>query len=202
MEDAMSGREADGGGRGRLGRDEVLAAAEELVDLAGWDGLTMSALAMSLGVRAPSLYHHVDGLEALRGELQVRSMAALSDALMRASVGQSGTNGVRVQAQAQRDFARTWPHRYDGMTRAAIDPAGVGGAGALATEVSVKMLLTSGVPDEVAQDLVRALFAAHHGAIQLELSGFFSIGVDHDALFELVLDNTVRAIEHSAGEPA
>jgi hypothetical protein len=46
---------------------------------------------------------------------------------------------------------------------------------------------------------VRALFAAHHGAIQLELSGFFSDGVDHDVLFDLVLDNTVRAIDHAAG---
>lgn len=55
----MSGRETDAGVRGRLGRDEVLVAAEELVDRAGWDGLTMSALASSLGVRAPSLYHHV-----------------------------------------------------------------------------------------------------------------------------------------------
>ena len=198
----MSGRESDGGGRGRLGRDEVLVAAEELVDRAGWDGLTMSALASSLGVRAPSLYHHVDGLDALRGELQVRSMAALSDVLLRASVGQSGTAGVRVQAQAQREFARTWPHRYDGMTRAAIDPEGVGRGGALANEVSVKMLLSAGVPDDAAQDLVRALFAAHHGVIQLELSGFFTVAVDHDGLFDLVLDNTVRAIDHAAGDPA
>ena len=106
----MSGRNIDervGGGsdsavRARLGRDEVLAAAEELVDQAGWDGLTMSALASSLGVRAPSLYHHVDGLDALRAELQVRHMAALSDTLLRASVGQSGLEGVRAQALAQR----------------------------------------------------------------------------------------------------
>jgi AcrR family transcriptional regulator len=202
MEDAMSGRGSDGDGRGRLGRDEVLAAAEELVDSAGWDGLTMSALATSLGVRAPSLYHHVDGLDALRAELQVRSMAALSDALMRASVGQAGTDGVRAQAQAQREFARTWPHRYDGMTRAAIDQEGVGRSGALANEVSVKMLISAGVPDDAAQELVRALFAAHHGVIQLELSGFFRVDVDHDGLFELVLDNTVRAIDHAAGAPA
>jgi len=201
MEDAMSGRGSDGGGRGRLGRDEVLVAAEELVDRAGWDGLTMSALATSLGVRAPSLYHHVDGLEALRAELQVRAMAALSEALMRASVGQSGTHGVRVQAQAQRAFARTWPHRYDGMTRAALDPEGVGRSGALANDVSVEMLRSAGVPDDTVHDLVRALFAAHHGVIQLELSGFFADGVDHDGLFDLVLDNTVRAIAHAAGDP-
>ena len=49
---------------------------------------------------------------------------------------------------------------------------------------------------------MRALFAAHHGVIQLELSGFFSTDVDHDALFDLVLDNTVRAIDHAAGDPA
>ena len=195
----MSGRDAEGGVRGRLGREEVLVAAEELVDRAGWDGLTMSALATSLGVRAPSLYHHVEGLDALRAELQVRSMAALSDTIMRASVGRTGTAGVRAQAQAQRDFARRWPHRYDGMTRAAIDPEGVGRSGALANDVSVEMLRSAGVDDATADELVRALFAAHHGVIQLELSGFFANGVDHDVLFDLVLDNTERAIAHAAG---
>jgi AcrR family transcriptional regulator len=172
-----------------------VAAAEAVVDRDGWDRLTMSALAGSLGVRAPSLYHHVESLEALRGELQVRSMQALSDTLQKASVGQSGIEGVRVQARAQRDFAKRFPHRYDGMTRAAIDPAKLGPAGATATSVAVAMLISAGVPDDVAAELVRTLFAAHHGIIQLELAGFWADDVDHDVMFEMVLDNTARVVE-------
>jgi AcrR family transcriptional regulator len=176
----------------------VLAAAEELVDRTGWDRLTMSALASSLGVRAPSLYHHVESLEALRGELQVRAMEELSDVLLRASVGQVGMEGVRVQARAQRDFARRFPHRYDGMTRAAIDGAGLAKAGATATSVTVTMLISAGVTEEVAPELVRTLFAAHHGMIQLELAGFFPEEIDHDVMYEMVLDNTARAVEAAA----
>jgi AcrR family transcriptional regulator len=194
----MSGGEPSPIVRSRLGRDEVFAAAEDLVDEVGWDALTMSALAARLGVKAPSLYHHIGGLDALRSELQVRAWADLSEVLLRASVGRTGVVGMRDQAHAQRRFALERPHRYDGMTRAAIEAERMSEAAATSGEVSVGMVVSAGVPRDVALSLVRALFAAHHGFILLEISGFFNGELDIDDLFEVVLDNSALSIEAAA----
>ena len=49
----------------RLGRDQVLAAALELADEEGIDGLTMRAVGKRLGAEAMSLYRHVRNKEDL-----------------------------------------------------------------------------------------------------------------------------------------
>ena len=91
----------------RRGLDQaaVVEAAEALVDRDGWAYLTMTALAAELGVRGPSLYSHVESLEALLGMVQARALAALGDDLQRAAMGRSGADGVRALAGAVRDFA-------------------------------------------------------------------------------------------------
>lgn len=194
----MSGPQPSAPTRSRIGRDEVFAAAEELVDQVGWDGLTMSSLATKLGVKAPSLYHHVNGLDSLRAELQVRAMVDMGQAILEASAGRSGAEGVRDQAHAQRRFALNYPYRYEGMTRAAIDTERMRVAGRTSAEASTRMVMSAGVGEEEAWDLVRALFAAHHGFVVLEISGFFPVDVDMDEVFESVLDNSVRSVVAAA----
>ena len=48
-----------------LSRERVLAAARDLCDAEGLAGLSMRRIAERLGVEAMSLYHHVDGKDAL-----------------------------------------------------------------------------------------------------------------------------------------
>jgi hypothetical protein len=109
---------------------------------------------------------------------------------------------VRDQAHAQRRFALNFPYRYEGMTRAAIDTERMGVAGRTSAEASTRMVMSAGVDEEQAWDLVRALFASHHGFVALEISGFFPADVDMDELFERVLDNSVRSvIAAAAGGP-
>ncbi|MEY9845008.1 AcrR family transcriptional regulator [Streptacidiphilus sp. BW17] len=51
--------------RALLTRERIAAAALDVVDELGADGLTMRALAERLGVKAASLYNHVESKEAL-----------------------------------------------------------------------------------------------------------------------------------------
>jgi AcrR family transcriptional regulator len=41
--------------------DKIALAALDLIDERGWAALTMNSLAERIGVRAPSLYHHISG---------------------------------------------------------------------------------------------------------------------------------------------
>lgn len=45
----------------KLTEETIAEAALELIDEKGWSALTMNALASKLHVRAPSLYHYIDG---------------------------------------------------------------------------------------------------------------------------------------------
>jgi AcrR family transcriptional regulator len=54
---------------GRLSREGIVAAAVELADQDGLDGLSMRRLAQHLGVDAMSIYYHVHDKETLLGEM-------------------------------------------------------------------------------------------------------------------------------------
>lgn len=49
----------------KLTEESIAVAALALIDERGWSGLTMNALASKLHVRAPSLYHYIEGQDDL-----------------------------------------------------------------------------------------------------------------------------------------
>src|SRR6266571_3462457 len=102
-------------------RDDVLVAAESVVDRLGWDGLTMAALAAETGMKVPSLYNHVASLENLRSELQQRAMRDVGVAVVASALGRSGRDALTELARAFRGYVRAYPHRYEGATRTPID---------------------------------------------------------------------------------
>jgi len=65
---------------GRLSREGIVAAAIELADRDGLDGLSMRRLAQHLGVDAMSIYYHVPDKDTLLGEMADAVAAAIPDA--------------------------------------------------------------------------------------------------------------------------
>lgn len=178
--------------RRRLTRADVVTAAEALVDEHGWDGLTMTHLAARVGVKAPSLYTHVRGLDDVRAELQVRTMQALSHELRASATGRSGDGAFRAMTRAMRDLAQRWPHRYDGVTRAPIDRRALYGAAIDSADVLASVFRSYGIEATVEMQL--AAFAVLHGVVDLEISGFFGTELDGDAVYELVVAASMRAL--------
>ena len=76
--------------RAGLTESRVVEEAERIADEVGLSHLTLAALAERLGVRQPSLYKHVDGLDAVRRSIAIRAKTELADILARAAVGRSG----------------------------------------------------------------------------------------------------------------
>src|SRR3954453_15013094 len=95
-----------------LDRRGVVEAAVGIVEREGLDALTMARLAVALGIRAPSLYAHVDGQVGLRRELWMWAVADLGDRLGESVMGRSGDEALASFAAAFRDYARTYPGRY------------------------------------------------------------------------------------------
>jgi AcrR family transcriptional regulator len=187
--------------RPRLDHEAVLRAAEGLVDREGYDTLTMTLLAGELDTRVSSLYNHVANLEDLRAEIQVRAMRLLGTHVRSAAMGHSGTDGLRVLSQALRDFARAYPHRYAGMTRAPLDRESFFEAATGTIEAMAVMVRSTGLPEERILQTGMAIFSALHGFVSLEVSGYFGGVDDLDTVFAQVIRGAVSAAVLEATQP-
>jgi AcrR family transcriptional regulator len=188
------------GSRKRLDRAAVLSAAEMLVDRDGSEALTMTALAKGVGVKVSSLYNHVPSLDALRGELQNRTMRELGMLLRNEAMGKTGDTGLRALANTLRDFARTHPGRYGLAMSEPRDPDGFTEASADAMAAFAAIIRSYGI-DDVSLDLQVSAFAALHGAIVLDNAGFLTGSLDGDRTFEIVLGLVLGLLADATAQP-
>ena len=166
----------------RLDPDQVLAAAERLVAAHGWENLTMAALAADLGVRPPSLYRHVDSLDALRRELRSRMLIELSDAVRAAVMGKSGIEGLHALTGAYRDFARAHSARYLAQGTLTGDEDSRR-EGRRVGEAGYAVLSSFGLSEDELPVATAQLAALVHGFVSLELVQTIDWVADPDAAF-------------------
>jgi len=170
--------------RAGLDPDAVVTAAAALADSHGLESLTLSRLAERLGVRPPSLYAHVAGLEDVRGRLAARGARELAGRLQAAAAGRARGDALAAVAEAYAAYAREHPGTYAALQRApAADDEQGAAAAAQLLEVVTAVLRGYGLEDDDAVHAVRILRAALHGFVSLEAAGGFEMPVDLDETF-------------------
>ena len=179
--------------RAGLSAEALVDAAAALADREGLEAVTLTRLAADAGVRPPSLYAHVDGLDDLRRRLANRGRRELAAALRDAATGRAGTDALRGVAAAQRDYARRHPGSYLAAQRAPDrdDPEALAAA-AEAVEVLVAVLSGYELAGDDAIHAARAVRSALHGFVLLETGGGFGIKLDLDESF----DRLVALLDH------
>lgn len=171
--------------------DDVRAAAVEIADRAGYDGLTVAAVARELGIRSPSLYAHVDGLSGLRRLVAVEGAHRIAESLADAAGGTSGEHALRAFAVAYRAFAHRHPGLYDAVQADAPSPdENPALAAALAEPVHLVAAALSDLdlPPERHVHLIRGIRSALHGFVDLERRGGFGLPEDIDTSFTALTD--------------
>jgi AcrR family transcriptional regulator len=158
---------------------EAITAARELLEGEGPEGLTMRRLAERMGIRAPSLYKHVESKEELEALLIAdvfREIGRLfHDAVAAASEGGSTRKALTELGRAYRSWALDHPHLYRLVTVGRLPRERLPeGLEAWAAEPVV--IAVSGDPDRA-----RAAWAFAHGMTILELDGRFPPDADLDA---------------------
>ncbi len=66
-----------------LTKKMIVDTAAEIADQEGVNGVSLAALSKKMNVRPPSLYNHINGLQAIRTELAVRGLTKLFDQMAR-----------------------------------------------------------------------------------------------------------------------
>lgn len=180
----------------------------------GWADLGLSAVAHRAGVAVPSLYKHVDGLPGLRSAVAARCVEELTTAMRQAIAGAAtaerttphddpaqeartsgtlaGGEALRALADATRAYALTHPGRYRAVQGA--EATALGGRAAEPAELVAHVVGQLGLPPDRWVDQVRAVRAAVHGFVELELGGGFGMPEDVDESFRYLVDMLVRGL--------
>lgn len=181
--------------RAGLNTDRVVAAAAVMADEVGPSQLTLAALAARLGVRQPSLYKHVESLEALRQRIAVQAKAELADVMGQAAIGLARGDALVAVARAYRGWALAHPGRYQSAQRAPV-PGNVEDEAAAARAVQVLATVMDGydLDGDDAIDAIRGFRAALHGFVSLETSGGFALPASVDRSFDRLVQDLKVAL--------
>jgi AcrR family transcriptional regulator len=181
--------------------EDVIEAASEVADAEGLSGVTLAAVAKRVGVRSPSLYAHVDGLDDVRRLLALRAAGELEGTLRRAVRGVEGAEALRALAHAYRRFARRRPGLYAAVQRAVRPGEDDELYAALAAAVGplIDALLEAGVS---ATDLIhmgRAIRSALHGFVELEQASGFGMPESVEESFGRLVELLLSGVASAAG---
>ena len=184
-----------------LNPEVVTRAAATIVDVHGPAALTLARLAAELGVAAPSLYKHVDGLDDLILRVSTLSTRRMADELTMAAVASSGRDALLSIATAYRRFAIehtglyalaqvTLKHGSDAQRAEA----------SRALKVFEAVVRSYGVPDDLVIHAIRVVRAGLHGFTDLEARGGFQLSQSMEDSF-LVLVDALHASLSKLGHP-
>lgn len=166
----------------------MIEAADEAIDEHGPDGLTLAMLAKRFGVKTPSLYTHVDGIDDVRAAVRVRVLEDLAEELQRAAVGRAGKDALHALAHAYRGFAHRHPGRYALTLRGDVQDPAVAAAAGRILETVTAVFRGYGLEGDDALHATRALRSALHGFVALELAGGFAMELSVDTSYERFVD--------------
>jgi AcrR family transcriptional regulator len=161
--------------------DQIVAAARQLVETEDADALTMRRLADELGIKAPSLYKHLPGREAVVARLVDEALFETGDRLhsaLESTTADAAGGPVASLLASYRDFGRAHPNLYRLVTTTNLP----------------RSALTPGLEDWAGEPFYRAtgepyraqaLWAFAHGTLILEIDGRFLPGSDLDRTWQV-----------------
>ncbi|MFI0243169.1 TetR/AcrR family transcriptional regulator [Streptomyces sp. NPDC016845] len=174
----------------------MAAAGADLADEVGLARLTMGLLAERLGVRTPSLYKHVGGLEDLVRRIAALATAQAADAVGTSVQGLAGRDALAAALRAFRTFVIAHPGRYAATT--GIEPTGpddpMAVAGQRLFDVYRAVLRGYDIKEPDEDHALRMFRSLCHGFATLEAAGGFKWSTDIDESFEWLLVFTDRGL--------
>lgn len=163
----------------KIRMEELTTTAAMFVDDAGYEALTVSAIAGALDVAPSALYTHCDGLKGLRSLVAVTATENLVDRIRTAAIGTSGDSAVMSMGLAYRDFALGHPGQFAALLRSpVIDDPTLRSANQAVVDVFMLVFTAMGLSPSQSMLAARSTHSAIHGFLALEhVSG---TGDDHE----------------------
>ncbi len=98
-----------------LDKNAILKTAANMADTNGIASVTLKALAEELGIKSPSLYKHISGLDELNKELMLYGWKALEQDIIKASIGKAKDDAIIAICWTYRNYVTLHPGLYEAM---------------------------------------------------------------------------------------
>ncbi|MFD7508748.1 TetR/AcrR family transcriptional regulator [Streptomyces sp. NPDC059853] len=189
--------------RAGLTTERVVRAGAELADEAGFDAVTLSALARRFGVKVASLYSHLKNSQELRTRIALLALEEMADRAAAALAGRSGRDALAALGDVYRDYAHQHPGRY-AAAQLRLDPeTAAASAGVRHAELARAVLRGYDLAEPDRTHAVRLLGSVFNGYVGLELGGGFAHSApDTQQTWTRILDSLDALLRHwpAAGE--
>jgi AcrR family transcriptional regulator len=193
------------GKKRNLTGDAVLAAIVETAEKQGFEALSIRDLAEKLGVKPPSLYNYISGLDDTRRQLARFALEKLEAALRDTALGYTCADALRKIARAYRRFAQSRPELYKAFIACpSFDDAGIGEAKQAVAGTFYQVLEPYRLDHEAKIHFTRCFRSALHGFVSLESAGFFKNDLDVEKSFETLIKTSLAPLvqKPSAQKPS
>ncbi|MEA4813397.1 MAG: WHG domain-containing protein [Oscillospiraceae bacterium] len=179
-----------------LDSQTILNAAAELAEEKGLENVSLLQVAEKLGVKSPSLYNHLSGLQELSSGIAKLAIDRLEDAVRSAAVGRSKEDALMAVASAYRKFAKENPELYKAILRFPdYDDSSVQEAGHAVVRILYRVMEPYRYSKEETIHFVRGFRSALHGFVSLEEAGFFqSTEADVDKSYERLVSRLIATL--------
>lgn len=180
-----------------LDKDIILKTAADLADAEGIANVTLKALAEKLGVKPPSLYKHINGVEELNKALMLYGWKSLEKKVTRAAVGKSKEDAIRAIFYAYRDYVKEHPGVFEAMQWYNMYQSE---ENLQATEeivaVLFQVLSAYDLQEEQKVHIVRMFRVFLQGFLMVEIHGGFGNPVSITESFDFSLEILLNGIEN------
>jgi AcrR family transcriptional regulator len=179
---------------------EIIRTAQQLLETQGLENLSMQSLATALGVRAPSLYKHIENKSQLVKAVLETLLIELGETLADAAKGQNLADDLRAMMVAYRTFAHQHPALYPLLYShlvSEMQPDVKVSATAVAPLLHV---IEQWINQEQSLSAARIIVAFTHGFVSMELVGAFRLGGNVEDAFELGVESLVKVLNQMQAE--
>lgn len=174
--------------------EKIIAKAWQMIESDGINQLSLSKLAASLGVKAPSLYRHVGSKAGLLQGVNLYTSQQLIGTLNETAVQSSGSPHEQIAALllAYRSFAHAHPNCYILAFTNSDDNLRPDEDLLEQMVLPIQELMTAVSGSENSLAALRGAMALVHGFVMLELHNQLRRGGDLSAAFEAAVHAYLR----------
>jgi len=181
-----------------LNRDKIISSAAELIEEIGLKNLTLNKLAEKLGIKTPSLYNHLEGLNALYAGLVDFGMGRLGECLRNSAIGISKEDAMEAVAYAYRKFVKENPELYKALMKAPkLDKGEIKQSGGITGIMNKILEPYNNYSKEEEIHITRGFRSIIHGFVSLENDGFFKGPADLEESFRLLILSFISSIKNN-----
>ena len=182
--------------KANIDKETIINKAVELVNSVGIDKVTLKMLAENLGIKSPSLYNHIEGIDDLKKQLMIYGWKQAEQRITLAVIGVSGYDAIRAMFYAFYDYVIENPGVFNVMFwYNKFQSEEMEMATAQLLTIIFKITSSLNIPDDYCFHLIRTFRGFLEGYFLLVNNGSFGHPLPIFESFEISIEVLIAGIQ-------